>query len=93
MPIYEYQCEKCGHHLEKLQKISDEPLKECPECKKPALVKLVSAAGFKLKGTGWYETDFKNKSSDKPDNKKKETKSEAKTETKSSDKTKASVED
>lgn len=59
MPIYEYQCTECGHELEKLQKISDPPLSECPACGKPALQKLVSAAGFRLKGAGWYETDFK----------------------------------
>ncbi len=60
MPIYEYQCESCGHDLEVLQKISDDPLRDCPECRQPALRKLVSAAGFRLKGTGWYATDFKN---------------------------------
>ena len=59
MPIYEYQCDACDHELEALQKISDEPLKECPQCGKPALRKKVSAAGFRLKGGGWYETDFK----------------------------------
>lgn len=59
MPIYEYECEACSNKLEKLQKISDEPLKVCPECNQPKLNKLVSAAGFRLKGSGWYETDFK----------------------------------
>lgn len=59
MPIYEYQCGDCEHRLEALQKISDEPLKECPSCKKPSLKKLISASGFRLKGGGWYETDFK----------------------------------
>lgn len=59
MPIYEYQCTKCGHELESLQKISDPPLTDCPECGAQALQKLVSAAGFRLKGGGWYETDFK----------------------------------
>jgi putative FmdB family regulatory protein len=59
MPFYEYRCGACGHEMEVLQKMSDEPLKECPECGKPELVKLVSAAGFRLKGGGWYETDFK----------------------------------
>jgi putative FmdB family regulatory protein len=61
MPIYEYQCSSCGHQLESLQKISDAPLTHCPNCNKDALQKLVSAAGFQLKGTGWYVTDFKNK--------------------------------
>ncbi len=59
MPIYEYQCTECGHELETIQKMSDDPLKDCPECGKPALQKLISAAGFRLKGGGWYETDFK----------------------------------
>ena len=59
MPIYEYQCTECGHELETIQKMSDDPLKDCPECHKPALQKLISAAGFRLKGGGWYETDFK----------------------------------
>ena len=59
MSIYEYQCEQCGHKLEKLQKISDEPLKTCPQCGNQSLKKLVSAAAFRLKGGGWYETDFK----------------------------------
>lgn len=59
MPIYEYACTACGHTLERLQKMSDVPLSECPECKKASLKKQVSAAGFRLKGGGWYETDFK----------------------------------
>lgn len=61
MPIYEYQCERCGHQLEVLQKISEPPRTECPACGEPALKKLVSAAGFVLKGSGWYVTDFKDK--------------------------------
>jgi len=61
MPIYEYQCQSCGNELEKLQKMSDDPLKDCPSCEKPELKKLVSASAFKLKGSGWYESDFKNK--------------------------------
>jgi putative FmdB family regulatory protein len=59
MPIYEYQCDKCRHHLEALQKLSDKPLRECPECGKHALRRLVSAPRFRLAGSGWYETDFK----------------------------------
>jgi putative FmdB family regulatory protein len=59
MPIYEYQCKSCGHELEAMQKISDDPLKECPACGDLELTKLISAAGFRLKGGGWYETDFK----------------------------------
>jgi putative FmdB family regulatory protein len=59
MPIYEYQCQSCGHEHEALQKLSAEPLLICPACSKPELMKKISAAGFRLKGTGWYETDFK----------------------------------
>ncbi len=59
MPIYEYQCKSCGHELEAIQKLSDDPLKECPTCGDLELTKLISAAGFRLKGGGWYETDFK----------------------------------
>jgi putative FmdB family regulatory protein len=59
MPIYEYRCTECGFEMDKLQKISDPPLTDCPACGKPNLQKLVSAAGFRLKGGGWYETDFK----------------------------------
>jgi putative FmdB family regulatory protein len=59
MPIYEYRCQSCGHELEKLQRMSDAELTDCPECGKSALKKLVSAAAFRLKGAGWYETDFK----------------------------------
>jgi len=59
MPIYEYECQKCGHHLEALQKISDKPLRECPECGKHSLKRLMSAPLFRLAGSGWYETDFK----------------------------------
>ncbi|GAB6068142.1 zinc ribbon domain-containing protein [Methylothermus subterraneus] len=65
MPIYEYTCQSCGHTLEALQKVSDPPLRECPECSTPSLVKQVSAAGFRLKGGGWYETDFKKDSEKK----------------------------
>ena len=66
MPIYEYVCDNCGHYLEALQKLSDEPLVFCPECGDAALRKQVSAAAFRLKGTGWYETDFKNSDKKKP---------------------------
>ena len=65
MPIYEYACKACGHKLEVLQKISDPWLSDCPKCQHATLKRLVSAAGFRLKGTGWYETDFK--STTKPD--------------------------
>ena len=59
MPIYEYRCESCGHALEKIQKVSDPALVDCPACGQPTLKKQISAAGFRLKGSGWYETDFK----------------------------------
>jgi len=59
MPIYEYKCTSCGHSKEVLQKMSDAPLTLCPACGKAALSKLISAAGFQLKGSGWYATDFK----------------------------------
>ncbi len=59
MPFYEYQCKSCGHELEAMQKISDDPLKKCPHCGKSQLQRLISAPVFRLKGGGWYETDFK----------------------------------
>jgi putative FmdB family regulatory protein len=62
MPIYQYACLACGHELEALQKINEEPFRECPECGEAALRKKVTAAAFRLKGSGWYETDFKHKS-------------------------------
>jgi putative FmdB family regulatory protein len=88
MPIYEYRCTSCGHELEALQKISDAPLIACPSCKADGLVKRVSAAGFQLKGSGWYATDFKGGA--KPaaakataDSQPSEAKTESKAETKS----------
>jgi putative FmdB family regulatory protein len=59
MPFYEYRCGSCGHEFEAMQKISAAPLTDCPQCEQSQLVKLVSAAGFQLKGSGWYQTDFK----------------------------------
>lgn len=59
MPIYEYQCQACGDEHEAIQKMSAEPLITCPACSEPELKKKISAAGFRLKGAGWYETDFK----------------------------------
>ncbi len=93
MPIYEYRCTECGHEAEVLQKFSDPALTTCTACGKPGFTKLLSAAGFQLKGSGWYATDFKgpakkseakseSKSESKPDAKS-DTKSEAKTESKS----------
>ena len=66
MPIYEYACASCDHHLEALQKISEDPLVFCPECGEESLRKMVSAAAFVLKGSGWYETDFTNSGKEKP---------------------------
>jgi len=66
MPIYEYRCANCGFQKEYLQKLSDAPLTDCPECGKAALSKMVTAAGFHLKGSGWYVTDFKNGAKAKP---------------------------
>jgi putative FmdB family regulatory protein len=60
MPFYEYQCGACGHHHEELQKVTDRALRKCPACGRPSLKRLVSAPVFRLKGGGWYETDFKN---------------------------------
>jgi len=60
MPFYEYQCAACGHHHEELQKVSDRALRKCPACGRPSLKRLLSAPVFRLKGAGWYETDFKN---------------------------------
>ena len=71
MPIYEYRCGACGWQQEILQKMSDAPLKDCPECGKASVSKMVTAAGFHLKGSGWYATDFKSgaKPQSKPDDK------------------------
>jgi putative FmdB family regulatory protein len=65
MPIYEYQCAACGHQMEAFQKIAEEPLTTCPACQHSPLNKLVSAAGFQLKGTGWYATDYRDKAKPK----------------------------
>lgn len=94
MPIYEYQCQSCGHQLEAFQKISEAPLCRCPVCHEDTLNKLVSAAGFQLKGSGWYATDYRNKekapTNDNPDkpasNDKKETTSTSSTSKESSSK-------
>lgn len=86
MPIYEYRCSDCGHKLEALQKLSDSPLTDCPACGKAGLSKLVSAAGFQLKGSGWYATDFKSsgaKPAAKSNGEAKANGGEAKTEAKS----------
>ena len=94
MPFYEYECSSCGHHEEALQKIGDTPLKKCPKCGKNALKKLVSAPVFRLKGSGWYETDFKGDKENKrnlagadKEEPKGETKTEAKADAKADTKT------
>ena len=101
MPIYEYRCEACGHQEEFLQKISEPHFTECPVCHKPTFNKMLSAAGFQLKGSGWYATDFKGKGSTKPAGKagekpdakpadaKPDSKTEAKPETKTQPKSEA----
>src|SRR5262245_24201903 len=89
MPIYEYRCKKCGHHLELLQKVGDPAPKSCPNCRKGKMEKLVSRTSFQLKGSGWYASDYAKptakKSEDKPENKS-ETKSESQPESKSDSK-------
>ena len=86
MPIYEYRCEACGHTDEHLQKVSEAPLTVCPACGKPKYRKQLSAAGFQLKGTGWYATDFKT-TGKKPAEKKSDTAKDSKTESKPETKT------
>jgi putative FmdB family regulatory protein len=90
MPFYEYECPHCGYHDEVLQKISDKPLTKCPSCGKKGLKKLMSAPVFRLKGSGWYETDFKSDKENKrnlhgadKEESKSESKPDTKTETKS----------
>jgi putative FmdB family regulatory protein len=85
MPIYEYRCAACGHQEDHLQKVSEAPLTKCPACGKKKYQKQLSAAGFQLKGSGWYATDFKS-TAKKPDDKKTEAKSEAKPEGKAESK-------
>ena len=91
MPIYEYRCSSCGHQQDFLLKINDAPLTVCTACGKPTFSKMLTAAGFQLKGSGWYATDFKSKPSTaaKPDSKgesKGETKGESTSESKSESK-------
>lgn len=76
MPIYEYECGSCGHRFEAIQKMSDPVLNDCPSCGQSGLKKLISAAGFQLKGTGWYATDFKG-GGQKKDGQKKENPSDS----------------
>src|SRR5271154_872990 len=83
MPIYEYKCSACGHQEDHLQKLSERPLTKCPACGKKKYTKQLTAAGFQLKGSGWYASDFKGGSGKKTDEAKPEAKAETKTETKS----------
>ena len=98
MPIYEYRCGKCGHEQEFLQKISERPIARCPACGSAKFQKQLSAAGFQLKGSGWYATDFKggkqpgDQAAAPKGDVKSESKSEAKTETKSEKKSEAKTE-
>jgi putative FmdB family regulatory protein len=89
MPIYEYRCAECEHQEEHLQKVSDPVLKVCPACGKKSYRKMLSAAGFQLKGSGWYATDFKSKPAEK---KKTETKTDTTTETKTEAKSESKTE-
>jgi putative FmdB family regulatory protein len=91
VPIYEYRCEECGHQDEHLQKFSEAPFSICPACKKATYKKQLSAAGFQLKGSGWYATDFKT-AAKKPAEKKADLKSDAKGETKSDSKSESKTE-
>lgn len=91
MPIYEYRCDVCGHQEEFLQKVSEPPVAVCPSCGKKKFRKLLSAAGFQLKGSGWYATDFKGGGKSAPaaeakPESKAEAKSESKAETKAESK-------
>jgi putative FmdB family regulatory protein len=82
MPIYEYQCQRCGHHHEALQRLSDPQLRQCPECGRKSLKRLVSAVRFRLAGSGWYETDFKSDKEEKRNLHEKGDKEESKEEAK-----------
>ncbi len=93
MPIYEYRCTSCGHEKEVLQKLSDPPLTECPACGKSTLGKLVSAAGFHLKGSGWYATDFKGSSKPKEGSQEAQDKSESKAKSEGEGKDKSASKD
>jgi putative FmdB family regulatory protein len=95
MPIYEYKCSACGHQEDHLQKLSEQPLTKCPACGKKKYQKQLTAAGFQLKGSGWYASDFKGggkKPEDKKPEAKTETKAETKTEAKSESKTETKTE-
>lgn len=90
MPIYEYQCNACQHHFDVIQKMNDPAVKICPKCDQDTVVRLVSAAGFQLKGTGWYATDFKDKGKPKPAQTESATVTSAETKTEATSSTKTS---
>jgi putative FmdB family regulatory protein len=92
MPIYEYRCSACGQDQEVLQKVTEPPLTECPSCGKPGLQKLLTAAGFHLKGSGWYATDFKSGAKKPEEKKPAETKTDNKTDTEASPKSETKTE-
>jgi putative FmdB family regulatory protein len=83
MPIYEYECKNCHHHFDLMQKINEPPTTQCPKCFEETAIRLISAAGFQLKGTGWYATDFKgtNKPAANQEEGKKETTTDSETKT------------
>jgi putative FmdB family regulatory protein len=91
MPIYEYRCDACGHQEEHLQKLSEPLIASCPACNKASYRKLLSAAGFQLKGSGWYATDFKS-TGKKPADKKADSKTESAAETKADSKSETKTE-
>jgi len=93
MPIYEYKCSKCEYQFELIQRFSDNPVEICPECNKKALTKLVSAPSFRLKGGGWYETDFKTGSKKNIVDSKDEKSKQPKEKTKTTDKPKSKSSD
>ncbi|MDB2611770.1 zinc ribbon domain-containing protein [Gammaproteobacteria bacterium] len=93
MPIYEYKCSKCEYQFELIQRFSDNPVEICPECNKQAVTKLVSAPSFRLKGGGWYETDFKTGSKKNIVDSKDEKSKQPKEKTKTTDKSKSKSSD
>src|SRR5271156_1131342 len=92
MPIYEYKCAACGHQEDHLQKLADAPLTKCPACGKKKYAKQLTAAGFQLKGSGWYATDFKGGKTETKTDAKADAKAETKAETKTETKTEAKSE-
>jgi putative FmdB family regulatory protein len=93
MPIYEYKCSKCGHQFEIIQRFSDNPIETCPECDENSVKKLVSAPSFRLKGGGWYETDFKTGSKKNIVDSKDEKIEQSKNKTKTTEKSKSTSSD